>query len=83
MRYIKNEAEPECTAEASFSLTVLPAALPPQRLIHTEWFHCDSLAVYYGTEVFSERHWEIIGNYIRQAAYYGVNMLLTPLFTPA
>ena len=79
---LKNEAEPECAAETSFSLNVIPAALPPQRLIHTEWFHCDSLAVYYGTEVFSERHWEIIGNYIRQAAYYGVNMLLTPLFTP-
>ena len=79
---LKNEAESECVAETSFSLNVIPATLPPQRLIHTEWFHCDSLAVYYGTEVFSERHWEIMGNYIRQAAYYGVNMLLTPLFTP-
>ncbi len=79
---LKNEAEPECTATTCFRLEVLPVSLPPQQLIHTEWFHCDSLAVFYKTEVFSERHWEIVENYIRQAARYGVNMLLTPLFTP-
>ena len=54
---LKNEAEPECAAETSFSLNVIPAALPPQRLIHTEWFHCDSLAVYYGKEDYREQHW--------------------------
>ena len=26
---------------------VLPAALPPQKLLHTEWFHSDCLAAYY------------------------------------
>lgn len=66
----------------TFELDVMPAALPEQRLIHTEWFHTDCLATYYGVEVFSERHWEIIEAYVKTAVEHGINMLLTPLFTP-
>lgn len=64
------------------NLTVLGAALPPQRLIHTEWFHADCLADYYQTEVFSEKHWRIIENFMRAAVDRGVNMIYTPIFTP-
>lgn len=56
--------------------------LPSQSLIHTEWFHADCLANYYGTETFDERHWQIIENFIQGAARHGINMLLTPVFTP-
>ncbi|MFC4601004.1 DUF4091 domain-containing protein [Cohnella hongkongensis] len=65
-----------------FVLDVLPAELPEQRLIHTEWMHCDCLADYYRTEVFGEKHWELIERYAENAVRHGVNMLLTPLFTP-
>ncbi|WP_213427583.1 hypothetical protein [Paenibacillus dendritiformis] len=34
----------ELLAEETFTLTVLPAALPKQKLMHTEWFHCDGIA---------------------------------------
>ncbi len=57
-------------------------ALPPQKLKHTKWFYCDCLADYYGVEAFSEAHWAIVENFVRSAAKMGVNMLLTPLFTP-
>lgn len=67
---------------ASIEITVIDALLPEQKLIHTQWFHNDCLATYYGVPVFSEQHWEIIGNYIEAAVYCGVNMLLTPVLTP-
>ncbi len=68
--------------QASIDINVVDAMLPEQTLIHTQWFHNDCLATYYKVPVFSERHWEIIGNYIEAAVYCGVNMLLTPVLTP-
>ncbi|GIO15155.1 hypothetical protein J19TS2_47100 [Cohnella xylanilytica] len=69
-------------AKETFALEVLPLELPEQELLHTEWFHADCLATHYGVDVFSERHWELIEAYIATASAHGVNMLLTPLFTP-
>ncbi|UUZ79355.1 DUF4091 domain-containing protein [Paenibacillus sp. P26] len=69
------------TCEETFELIVLPERLPGQRLIHTEWFHADCLATYYGEDVFSERHWELIGNYAECCVRHGINMMMTPLFT--
>lgn len=62
---------------------VIPAVLPPQRILHTEWFHADCLADYYQVPVFSQRHWEIIESFVRTAVLRGCNMLLTPHLTPA
>jgi hypothetical protein len=70
------------TASASVMLDVIPASLPRQELRRTEWFYADCLADYYHVPVFSEDHWQIIANFIRMAVDHGVNMLLTPLFTP-
>ncbi|WP_373229819.1 DUF4091 domain-containing protein [Cohnella sp.] len=72
----------ERLAEQYFDLEIIPASLPKQRLIHTEWFYADCLAVHYGHEVFSEEHWDMIDRYVLTAARHGMNMLLTPLFTP-
>ncbi|MBB6732202.1 DUF4091 domain-containing protein [Cohnella zeiphila] len=72
----------ETAAEETFELRVVAAKLPEQRLLHTEWFHSDCLATYYGVEVFSEEHWKLIAAYVKTAVSHGVNMLLTPLFTP-
>lgn len=60
----------------------IAARLPEQTLIHTEWFHADCLATHYGVDAFSERHWDLIKSYVKTAAAHGMNMLLTPLFTP-
>lgn len=69
-------------ASERYTLDVIPAELPEQRLKHTEWFHTDCLATYYGEDVFSEQHWRIIEQFVRNAVDHGVNMLLTPIFTP-
>lgn len=77
----KNE-EFETDAKADFELEVIDAVLPEQELIVTQWFHSDCLADYYGCEVFSQGHWDIIEKYIKTAADNGINMILTPIFTP-
>ncbi len=66
----------------TLSLTVLPALLPPQKCSFTNWFHYDCLASHYGVEIFSERHWEIVENFVKAAVRLGANTLLTPIFTP-
>ena len=64
------------------TLEVVRSVLPEQRLIYTEWLHADCLADYYRVKPFSETHWEILERFIHTAAEHGVNMLLTPVFTP-
>ena len=64
------------------TLKVVRSVLPEQRLIYTEWLHADCLADYYRVKPFSETHWEILERFIHTAAEHGVNMLLTPVFTP-
>ena len=69
-------------ATVEHTVEVLGALLPKQELIHTEWLHYDCLAQWYGVEPLSEPHWELIERYIKTAVDHGVNMILTPLFTP-
>ncbi|NYE03429.1 hypothetical protein F4694_000148 [Bacillus niacini] len=72
----------ECLGKQAFELEVIAAELPKQKLIHTEWFHTDCLATHYHVDVFSEEHWRRIGQFVQMAAKHGMNMILTPLFTP-
>jgi hypothetical protein len=73
----------ELLGQETFNLEVIPAALPEQKLIRTEWFYTDCLATWYGVEAFSPSHWDLIGKYLENAANHGINMILTPIFTPA
>ena len=82
-RRIVNPNSSEQVYKSTFTLRVLAARLPEQTLLHTEWLYADCLATYYGVEVFSKKHWQIIENFIQLAGEeLGVNMLLTPVFTP-
>ena len=76
-----NEAG-EVKTENTLIVDVVNAVLPEQELILTQWFHCDSLAHYYDVEVWSEKHWQIVENFARSAHKNGINLLLTPTFTP-
>ena len=73
----------EALATETLTIEVLNAELPAQEMKVTQWFHCDCLANYYHCEPWSERHWEIVENFARTARENGINLLLTPLFTPA
>lgn len=82
LRLYRTDNPEEQLAQAVFHLEVIGAVLPEQTLIHTEWFHADCLASYYRVPVFSEQHWSLLRAYMENAARYGVNLLLTPVFTP-
>lgn len=72
----------EILSEDVFELEILAAQLPPQKLIHTEWLHTDCIATWYGLEIFSEDYWQMVEKYVQTAVDFGVNMILTPIFTP-
>ncbi len=65
-----------------FTLNILNHSLPKQELLFTNWFHNDCICSYYNIDVFSDEYWTIVERYIKNAAEHGVNMLLTPIFTP-
>jgi len=67
----------------TLTVKALGEPLPPQTLFHTQWFHCDCLANYYKVPAWSEEHWQIVDRYMAAAHKIGINMLLTPIFTPA
>ena len=61
----------------------MPVTLPEQKLTFTQWFHGDCIAARYGVEIYAKEHWALLEKYMRMAAEHGMNMILTPVFTPA
>lgn len=72
----------DTVSDDTLHISVINACLPPQKLIYTNWFHCDCLADFYGEKPFSPRFWEIMKGQVSAAARNGMNMILTPCFTP-
>lgn len=70
-------------SENKITVDVIPALLPEQKTMFTQWFYADCLASYYNVEVWSDRHFEIVESFIRAAAARGRNMIYTPILTPA
>lgn len=68
--------------EATLSVKVIAASLPKQTLKVTNWFHCDCLCDAHSVEPFTPRFWELFADYVKKASLNGMNMLLTPCFTP-
>lgn len=74
------DADP--AASVTVEIRVKDACLPAQKLIHTEWFYTDCIAEAYRVRPFSEKHWKLVEKYLRTAVRNGINMILTPVFTP-
>ena len=68
--------------ENTIEIDVINAVMPEESIYMTQWFHCDCLASYYDVKIWSRKHWKIIENFARTATKNGINMLLTPTFTP-
>lgn len=77
-----SDAAGNTVSESRIDIQLVDALLPEQELIYTEWLHCDCLASCYNCDVWSETHWKIIDNFVRTAVSNGINMILTPVFTP-
>ena len=67
---------------AAVTLEVLPAKPAKQTILRYEWFHVDCLASYYKVKTWSEKHWAVIEQFVRNGAAHGLNVLMTPLWTP-
>ena len=80
---ITDYADQPKLSEDSLTVEVIPADLPEQKTLFTQWFYADCLASYYNVEVWSDRHFEIIEEFLRVAAARGRNMMYTPILTPA
>lgn len=68
--------------KVSIAVEISDAAFCEQKLMCTHWFHSDCLANYYNVEVFSDKYWQIVENFMKTAVDYGTNVMFTPLFTP-
>ncbi len=68
---------------AEIEIDVYPLKIKKSDLMYTQWFHSDCIADYHGVDMMSEEHWELIEKYVAMAAHTGINMILTPIFTPA
>lgn len=80
---VRGAAGENMTVRHTFTLRIAAQPLLPQELLHTEWFHADCLASFYGVGVWSEAHWCIVEHFLTAAARdYGINTILTPIFTP-
>ena len=66
----------------SITLHVIDAALPPQKLLFTQWFHADCLATYYKVTPWSDEHFDIIRRFATTAKKNGINLLFVPLISP-
>ena len=91
--WVETDAEPNEAGEYSITVTVgdkavsvdmeiIDAELCFDDFVYTCWFHTDCLMSYYKLEAFSEGYWRVCENFLKTAAQYGQNCVLTPIFTP-
>ncbi len=81
--YIKvYDSEDNLCETLTYTLKIINAKLPEQKLINTGWFHGDCIAVLHKVEVGSDEYYKILEKYLKVYVKFGHNMILTPIFTP-
>jgi hypothetical protein len=65
----------------SLTLEVIGCALPRQKTNFTMWVQSESLAKYYGVELWSKKHWQILENALVCAKRGGANIAYVPIYT--
>ena len=68
--------------KTAVGVEIIDADLDFKDFVYTCWFHTDCLMSYYKLEAFSEEYWRVTENFLKTAAEYGMNCVLTPIFTP-
>ncbi len=66
----------------SVNIEIVDAELDFGDFVYTCWFHTDCLMSHYKFEAFSEEYWKVTQSYLKTAREYGMNCVLTPIFTP-
>ena len=68
-------------ASKTLKVKIVDAMMPKQETMVANWFHTDCLASVYGVKMYSEKHWQIIENFMKCAIENGVNSIYTPIFS--
>lgn len=63
-------------------IEIISAELDFKDFVYTCWFHTDCLMSYYKFDAFSDEYWRVTENFLKTAVEYGMNCVLTPIFTP-
>lgn len=69
--------------KSEFIIDVVDAFLPESDLLYTNWMHYDGIAQYYHVKPLSKKFYKLLGSFIDTAVLHGVNIIYTPIFTPA
>ena len=69
-------------AQKGLNVEIIDCELDFKDFIYTNWFHTDCLMSYYNIDSFSDEYWRIVENFLKTASEYGMNCVLTPIFTP-
>ncbi len=69
-------------ATCIFSAHVLPTSIGEPNFSNTCYIDPLALSDYYQVPMFCDKHWNLIGEYMKLAAKNGVTGLITPAFTP-
>ncbi len=72
----------EILSKKSIHVEIINHDLDFKNFVYTNWFHTDCLMSYYNIDAFSDEYWRITENFLKTANEYGMNCVLTPLFTP-
>jgi len=73
----------ELLSEDTLTVQIANAQLPAPTLLYTNWLHMDCISDLHNEPVYTEKFWKILESYLQVAATHGMNMVLTPVFTPA
>lgn len=73
----------ELLSEEQLTVQIVDALLPTPTLLYTNWLHLDCISDLHNEPLFTEKYWSILESYLQVAATHGMNMVLTPAFTPA
>ncbi len=68
--------------KAGIDIEIIDTELDFKDFVYTCWFHTDCLMSYYKFDAFSDEYWRVTENFLRTAGEYGMNCVLTPIFTP-
>ena len=69
-------------ATLSYTVEVLDALAPKNKLRLTNWMHYDCICEWHKVKMFSPAFYRIFGEYLKAYVDTGFTMLLTPIFTP-
>ena len=66
--------------EKTMTIRVLDTTAEEQTLIYTRWFYADCIANYHNVAIYSDEHFALIENYLREAVDVGINMILVDTY---